>query len=76
MQTQFQLQSCHLLDVCAAVSEFVAEVAGPHEISSLLHTTGGSNVVNVVNDVPDWLTTPELVTTEPSESSGPRGGVL
>ena len=35
----------------------------------------GANVVNVVNDVPDWLTTPELVTTEPSElSSGPRGG--
>ncbi len=27
----------------------------------------GANVVNVVNDVPDWLTTPELVTTEPSE---------
>ena len=27
----------------------------------------GANVVNVVNDVLDWLTTPELVTTEPSE---------
>ena len=49
------------------MSEFVAEVAGPHEISSLLHTTGGSKVVIVVNEVPDWLTTPELVTTEPSE---------
>ena len=42
-----------LVSCCAAVSEFIAEVAGPHEISSLLHTTGGSKVVIVVNEVPD-----------------------
>ena len=35
----------------------------------------GANVVNVVNDVPDWLTAPELVTTEPSGGSS-GGGVF
>ena len=55
-----------LVGSCAAVSEFVAEVAGPHEISSLLHTTGGSKVVIVVKEVPDSLTIPDSVETDPS----------
>ena len=55
-----------LVESCAAVSEFVAEVAGPHEISSLLHTTGGSKVVIVVKEVPDSLTIPDSVETDPS----------
>ena len=55
-----------LVGSCAAVSEFVAEVAGPHEISSLLHTTGSSKVVIVVKEVPDSLTIPDSVETDPS----------
>ena len=52
-----------LVESCAAVSEFVAEVAG--HMKYHLHTTGGSKVI-VVKEVPDSLTIPDSVETDPS----------